>query len=123
MPYPSESILYSVELPAQEGFDLTAYVVEDTDGDAEQLYDNKEFADLIKAWKNDEFRFVGVVVEASHEGVTLGDASIWGSEYGNIDGKHVQPIGDDGSDRIGYLPDLIREAIGAAREKLNQINH
>lgn len=122
MPYSSESVVYSVKLPAQDDFDLIAYIVEDTDADAESQYDNKELADLIKAWKNDEFRFVGVIVEASREGVTLGDASIWGSEYGDIDGKHVQPIGDDGKDNIGYLPDLIREAIGAAREKLNQIN-
>ncbi|MCK0441122.1 hypothetical protein MUG78_17115 [Gordonia alkaliphila] len=122
MPYPTESIVYSVELEGQDDFDLTAYIVEDTDCDAEQRYDRQEFADLIRAWKNDEFQFVGVVVEASREGVTLGDASIWGSEYGDIEGKHVQPIGDDGSDNIGYLPGLIKDAIAAAYEKLSQIS-
>jgi hypothetical protein len=122
MPYSHENVLYQVTLPPRDGFDLTVFVVDDPDFDAHTQYDQNMFADLIKAWERDEWQGVGTIVEASRGGVTLGDASIWGSEYGEIDGKHVQPIGDDGTDNIGYLEEKIVEAITAAKAKLAEIS-
>lgn len=121
MPDNHENVLYHVDLAPRDGFDLRAYVVDDPDFDAATSYDEDVFAEHIAAWRRDEWQGVGVIVEASREGVVLGDASIWGSEYGDVDGKHVQPIGADGSDDFGYLAGLIGDAVSAARETLTKI--
>lgn len=122
MPHNHENIIYQVSLPPRDGFELTAFIVDDPDFDAREQYDQDAFADHIESWKRDEWKGVGTIVEAARGGVTLGDASIWGSEYGEIDGKHVQPIGDDGTDHFGYLDDLIGEAVDAAKTKLGEIS-
>ena len=122
MPHSHENVIYQVSLPPRDGFDLTVFIVEDPDFDPRTEYDENEFADLITAWDRDEWQGVGTVVEAARGGITLGDASIWGSEYGQIDGNHVQPIGEDGTDHIGYLEEKITEAISAAHAKLAEIS-
>ena len=122
MPQKSELVIYQVTLPEKDGFDVTAFVVEDPDFDARTSFDSVEFADEIKAWERDEWRGVGVIVEASRGGIVLGDASIWGSAYGRFGGKHVEPIGEDGSDNSGYLEEQINEALDAAKAKLAEIN-
>jgi hypothetical protein len=73
----------------------------------------------IDAWKRDEWSFVGCVVTASREGITLGHASLWGMESG----RYTYTDEDDTVTGTGFVgpyteavDDLITEAItdGAA---------
>lgn len=121
MPETTERVIHQAQLPTQDGFDLTAYVVEDDDFDPRKENWDSSLADQIAAWERDEWRGVGTIVEASRGGVVLGDASIWGSVYGTVDGAHVEPLSEDGTDHTGYLPELIDEALTAARAKLAEI--
>lgn len=63
-----------------DGFDITATLETDdmTRPDDFECYSKKQ----IKAWKNDDWFFVGVVLSVSKNGVDLGDhaVSLWGIE-------------------------------------------
>jgi hypothetical protein len=121
----SDYIIDKRELPAQDGFDLRAELVPDYDGstDDSDCYTPKQIA----AWRNDDWRFVGIIVTASREGIDLGSASIWGTEYGDyimtdeddnvIDWQWVNPAYDD-----DYLIDLVSEALDEARATVKKIN-
>lgn len=71
-------------LPSRDGFELVAYKIEDTDStpfDAD-CYGKADIA----AWRNDEWRYVGVLVTASKHGVELGCAALWSCEEGDSPG-------------------------------------
>jgi len=121
MPHNRIPVVYEVGLPSRDGFDLRAYIVDDPDFDATTSYAAAEFADLVEAWKRDEWQGVGLIVEASRAGTVLADASIWGMEYGDINGKHVQPIEEDGTDNTGYLNQTIADAISEAQSQLARL--
>ncbi|MDV7991932.1 hypothetical protein [Rhodococcus sp. IEGM 1374] len=92
-------------LPPHDGFDLTVHLEADT---ACSPYDfaNQFSKEDLRTW-NLTWRFVGVMVEASQEGDTLGHAVAW-----------VQPHGERGD---GKLRDALgRSGVfsGASRERL-----
>lgn len=86
-----------------EGISLTVIVHEDpftTPHDADCYTDGD-----IKAWRADEWRYVGIAVET-----TMSSAYVCGVEYGRIAGKHI------GLDEIieTHVPDLLAEAYGVS---------
>ena len=101
----------------RDGFTVTLEMVEDTDStpfDAD-CYDESD----IEAWRNDEWRYVGFVYTASREGVDLGEASIWGTEW-NFPGGTMDGI-DAWIEEDYYHPDLVSEAINDARATLKRL--
>lgn len=111
-------IIESRKLDPVDGFDLTAYIVPDEDAtpDDKDCYG----ADDILSWQNDQWRFVGTIIKASRHGVELGEASLWGSEYGygSWDGL-ASPLDGDGGEFVnGYGLDLISEAVDQAKAKI-----
>ena len=100
-----------------DGFTVTIEMVEDTDTTPFdfECYDESD----IEAWRNDEWRYVGFVYTASREGVDLGEASIWGTEWNFPGGKM------DGIDawilENYYHPGLLSEAIDDARATLKRL--
>jgi hypothetical protein len=106
-----------------EGFEIRAAMVPDTDStpDDADCYDESDKA----AWRNGEWGYVGIIVSAWRAGVELGEASLWGTEYGILDGRAINPLADDAANSAewvhGYGPQLIREAISEARETLAKL--
>ena len=100
-----------------DGFTVTIKMVEDTDSTPFdfECYDESD----IKAWRNDEWRYVGFVYTTSREGVELGSSSIWGTELdlpgGKIDGIEAW-IAEN-----FYHPELVSEAIEDARATLKRL--
>ena len=95
-----------------EGFDITARVEYDYDtrpADFE-LCDYEQ----IKAWRNNEWFFGGIVLSVSRNGVELTDhaASLWGV-YCNM--------GEDNDYLSEVCEDLQDEAIDIAREEVRRI--
>lgn len=131
-------------LPPQEGFDLEAHLFYDEHGVSPRDMDDDPDDEYLRAWDNDMWHYTGVVVEASRAGVVLGSDSVWGMEYGsfrNSAGELVDmdPLADGGGFGTlnpetgqveyeqnvfanGYSPDLIAEAIAAAKRTLAAIN-
>ncbi|MFI8976860.1 hypothetical protein ACIGO9_28535 [Nocardia asteroides] len=112
-----------------DGFAITAYMVYDTDTrpDDPCIFDPCIFdAEDIAAWARDEWRFVGVVVHATRQGLTLGSSSIWGMELGQInsDGPDRNPLttGDPDTFANEHGSSLIAEAIDQARKTLAQLH-
>lgn len=106
------------------GFDITVYLVPDTDGDPR--HDGCYSSAAVDAWLNDEWSYVGSVVVASRDGVELGTSSLWGSEYGWLPGagRFVSPLdhADDPAAFVnGYGPSLIIEATAQAEETLRKL--
>lgn len=116
-------VIASKKLGSVDGFDLEARIVPDTDttvGDYD-CYTKKQIA----AWRNDEWSYVGTIVVASKAGVELGEAALWGSEYGRVGvagNGWISPLDGEGESFVnGYGPSLIAEALDAARETLAKI--
>jgi hypothetical protein len=110
------TIITSKDLGKHEEFDLEATLSPDYDStpyDAD-CYDSETIA----GWKSDQWSYVGAVVTASREGVELGEASLWGLEYGMLCGRFIDPLDEDLN---GYQSDLIDEAITEARTKLAKL--
>lgn len=97
-----------------DGFDVTIYVVPDADSspfDAE-CYSQSD----VQAWRDDEWFYVGFVYVASRDGIELGSASIWGTEWdfpGANDSSIDAWIAED-----YYHPDLLKEAVTEARAEI-----
>lgn len=108
-------------LPSQDGFDLRAeawYDEEWSEPDGEYTDEQRE------AFARGDWGYCGVVVVASRANIDLGSDSIWATEYGLIPGceKWVDPLADDeGSSLSYYGPDLIEQAIDAAKAKLAEL--
>ena len=111
--------MYAIERKTIEhdGFMVTIEMVEDTDTTPFdfECYDESD----IKAWRNDEWRYVGFVYTASREGVDLGEASIWGTEL-DFPGGKMDGI-DAWIEEDYYHPDLVSEAIDDARATLKRL--
>lgn len=116
-----EQALEAIHLDSVDGFDIRAelYIDIDTQPDDFDCYDH----DQAVAWRNDDWMFVGTVITASHAGVDLASASMWGSEYGEFNGKTVSPLDGAGTDDFayGYGPDLIAEAVAEAKAKIAEL--
>jgi hypothetical protein len=106
----------SKDLPAVEGFDIRISVVYDDDCHPESFdcYDEQQ----LKAWRNDEWTFVGVIVTASKRGIELGVSSLWGCERGWFPGnkEFIDPLVDN-----PYIEDLVDEAVRSAKAELAQL--
>lgn len=106
-----------------EGFDIEARIVPDDDAHTDEdwrLLDR----DARDAYDREEWSYVGTIITASREGIELGSASLWGSEYGLIPGVWgwVSPLNGTGIDFVnGYGPDLIAEAIAEAKATLARL--
>ena len=104
-----------------DGFDIEAKLVPDVDTSPGEFdcYSDGDIA----AWKRGDWSYVGTIVTASRVGVELGSSSLWGSEYGSRPGAGwVSPLDGEGDEFInGYGPQLIREAIGEATAKLEEL--
>lgn len=73
----------------------------------------------VEDWRYGAWQYVGVVATAFLDGVELGNASLWGVEYGWMsDGPHVQI---DLSVPDEYARDLTGEAIEDARATLARL--
>lgn len=115
------------ELGERDGFDLVALKVADDDTDIDD-FDCYEPAD-VKAWKDDDWSFVGVIVQASRDGIELGEASTWGTEDGHSPGfvhPEYRPAGFTdafdttlGGDDAVY--DLPADAISEAKQALARL--
>lgn len=105
-----------------EGFDIKAVMLADYDStpDDADCYSDEDIA----AWKRDEWRYVGIEVIASRAGVELGTDSIWGTEYGTLDGRDINPLMDGDADTFanGDGEGLIAIAITHANSTIAAIN-
>jgi hypothetical protein len=107
---------------AVDGFDIEAGLVYDYDSTVKDVecYDEETIA----AYYRDEWHYVGIIITASKAGVVLGQASLWGSEYGILPGVDgwVSPLNGHGDDFVnGYGPQLIAEAIAEAQAKIEEL--
>lgn len=123
--YYKHNRLETMELPSQNGYTLTAYVVPDEDclPDDFDCYTPKQY----EAWRTDQWCFVGVFVVASLDGEELAENSLWGIEFGsfpltdeNDNLKSVSEI-DLPSLAESVLPDLITETLQEAENKLSSL--
>lgn len=99
------------------GFEIRAELYPD-----DTRVDDYEYSDEdIKAWREDDWSFVGVVVTASLDGIDLGSSSLWSLEYGWLPtaGSFVNPITSSYSS--DYLPDLIVDATTEAKAELARL--
>lgn len=113
-------------LGERDGFLLTAYKEEDTDStpyDAD-CYDKED----IDAWKNDEWRYVTVVVTATKEGVELGEAVLGGCEDGYSPGWSTAAAPDGYVDAFSHTLgehendyDLPAEALDEAKQMIKRL--
>ncbi|MDE1816844.1 MAG: hypothetical protein KGI11_09850 [Thaumarchaeota archaeon] len=71
----------------------------------------REDYETLRAWCNDEWKYCGVIVTASREGINLGSASVWGIEIGH-------PADPDNAYAAEVADELAPEAIADARAKL-----
>lgn len=101
------------------GFEIRAELVPD---DA-RVEDLGLYSDAnIKAWHEDAWSFVGVVVTASLDGIDLGSSSLWGLEYGWLPtaGGFVNPITSTYSS--DYLRAVIVDATTDAKANLARLS-
>jgi hypothetical protein len=71
------------DLPPQEGFDLRVLLVPDLDAGPPEKETEAADLEYCSAWRNDQWSYVGCVVQASRVGVVLGESSVWSMEYGS----------------------------------------
>lgn len=81
-------------------------------------YDCYDEAD-IEAWRNNEWRYVGVTAEAVKDGVTFpASAGIWGSEDGTwADGRDIDAFDSE------YVQEEIQQAIALAEEAIGSLTN
>lgn len=97
----------------QDGpFTLTAVVYADADASPHD-YDCYDEA-TVKAWNDNEWQFVGLVVTATLSDVELGEASLWGIDCNSAGSGSIYLF-----EVAGNLAD---EAIATARDKLDELN-
>lgn len=113
-----------------DGWDIMAYLVPDYDSHpsdygAGSAYDENtpEGAALVEAWNNDEWSFVGVIVQAEKNGIAMGSDSLWAVEYGNLPGiGFIDPLTSDYTGGMGGSVveenGMIENAIADARRHL-----
>lgn len=106
-------ILESITLQ-HEGFDITVEMQADPDNTP--LDADCYTADQVEDWRNDGWQYVGFVYTASRAGVTLGVASIWGTEL-DIEGGTIGGIADWIREDY-YHPDMLGECVADARSTL-----
>ena len=109
-------IIDQTKLTDINGWTLRAYLTPDYDTSVTD-YDCYD-TDTIETYYRDLWSYVGIVVEASRAGITLGTASLWACEYGAMPGivGWVSPLTDD-----QLLRDLAGEAIADAQTTLAQL--
>lgn len=121
-------IIDTLELGTVDGFDIRADIVPDDtalDGGPCDVADYP--ANVVRAWRDDRWMFVGIIVTASRAGVDLGSDSIWMVERGDIpseDGAstvEIDPLRDEDGSLAYYRGDLIDNAIADARLKLTEL--
>lgn len=112
-----------------DGWDIMAYLVPDYDSrpsdyGAGSAYDENtpEGAALVEAWNNDEWSFVGVIVQAEKNGIAMGSDSLWGVEYGYLPGVgFIDPLTSDYTGGMGGSVveenGMIENAIADARSR------
>lgn len=121
-----QDVLERRDLGIRDGFTVVAYKMVDEDTHPDE-FDCYEKAD-VKAWRDDDWSFVGVVVKASKEDIELGEAAIWGFEDGHSPGfvSKARPSGwvdafDTALGGEGSSYDVPSEAIAAAKETLAKL--
>lgn len=79
----------------------------DTDVRPDKDYDCYD-ADDIKAWKEDRWRFVGVIVTPEYKGHAIRECadSLWAVEWGELPGASVPDIGREYFETNHPLPDM-----------------
>lgn len=99
-----------------DGFTVRIDVVPDSD--ATPFDADCYSAEDIDAWRNDEWFYVGYVYTAYCEGIELGSASIWGSEWDfpGTDSSIDAWITED-----YYHPDLLNECTTEARDAIDRL--
>lgn len=75
----------------------------------------------IAAWRRDKWFYVGYVYTATLEGVELGTASIWGTEWDILAGEGKWSSIDAWIAENYYHPDLMAECIDDARATLARL--
>lgn len=108
----------------QDGFEVVAYWTPDEVSNSQSFEENWPAPDPLEAYglpfelyyerkaeyENDEWMWVGVIVEASVNNVTLGEGSLWG--IASMDTDYIK-------DEV--VPDLADEAVTDARNHLRKI--
>lgn len=100
-----------------EGFSVRIDVVPDSDStpfDAD-CYSGSD----IQAWRDGEWIYVGFIYTATREGVELGSASIWGTEW-DFPGGSIVSIESWMAENC-YHPDLLDGALTEARATLARL--
>ena len=120
---PGESVLISdrhgatvygmddaTKLARKEGWDAEPYNTDKRETPRQQAAKAaKADFERLKAWCNDDWHYVGVIVEAYREGIKLGSASLWGIESDSDD--YLEEVAEE----------LADEAIEEAKAKLASI--
>lgn len=117
------NIIDSIDLGTIEGFDIRADIVpDDTALDGPQ---GDYPAEIIEAWRNDDWTYVTLIVTASHGDIDLGSDSLGLVESGmfpHSDGTvWVDPLRDKDGSLDYYREDMISNAIADARLKLTEL--
>lgn len=81
----------TTETATREGFCYRVKIVADDDADAPRA----DF-ERLRQWCNDEWRYVGVIVEVERQGVKLATSSLWGIE--DDAGDYLREVADELAD-------------------------
>lgn len=113
--------LDSIELGTRDGFDIRADMVDEDyyqpvpDGDC---YTDEQ----IDAYVRGDWKYVGIIVTASRNGIVLGCDSVWSVDCGHMPGiGHVDPLRQEGGSLDTYRADMIDNAVADARLKLTEL--
>jgi hypothetical protein len=104
----------AINIAKRDGWDAPPYRT-GTAGQRAERAVNADF-EALKAWFNDEWWYVGIVLSVSRNGIVLDDhaASLWG-----IDCNHPQ---GDNSHLLEVANELLAEALEAGRAALERVN-
>jgi len=112
----------SIDLESVDGYDLRAEMYDDEDSSPFEAdcYSPED----ISQWRNDDWKYVVIVVTASRQGIDLGSDSICSMECGRSGDRYINPLRDDTGDEFayGYGPGLITGAVADAKAALAAIN-
>lgn len=108
-------------LGTRDGFTLTLRT--EHDQDATPWEADCYTAEDRAAWRNDEWEYVTVIVEAERGGVILGTGAVGAVEHGMRldDGSYTDANDITNGSTSYYLPDLTAEAIANARATVKLI--
>lgn len=102
----------------RDGYVITATTVADDDTRLDDYEAYTADPAIVESWRKDHWHFVGVRVTASREGVALGEATVWGVEYGLFPVPGEPVAFSDPLDRPQDWIETVDEAVAAADAKL-----